>query len=369
MSEQATRTRRPKRGNQFSKLVWVRDARTGERVKVRVTEPTARELDRKVRALQVQSEARKWHKPHRDLLADYLRNEYLPEVSKMSKKGVPLAPTTAAKYRDAVHRICKVIGDVPLDRLHEGHVTRLRDSLSDEGLSGSTVGDILRVLSQAMNRAVARRYIESNPAHADLVTRPKSDPAEFVVVDAALAERIRHAARGLDPWDAAVALALGCGLRREECLGLERRDVDLFDARTVQVRSTVTWAGGKLHRVRETKTDASERVVGLADQAVDALRRHARTQAERLLALGHRVGPEDLVIDAGQGEPFSPPTFSYLWRRFARQHDLRGPTPDGDERFVTYHGLRHGHATLLPDLGRGRLREHAAARAHEHSDA
>ncbi len=83
-----------------------------------------------------------------------------------------------------MHRICKVIGDVPLDRLHEGHVTRLRDSLSDEGLSGSTVGDILRVLSQAMNRAVARRYIESNPADADLVTRPKSDPAEFVVVDA-----------------------------------------------------------------------------------------------------------------------------------------------------------------------------------------
>ncbi len=129
--------------------------------------------------------------------------------------------------------------------------------------------------------------------------------------------------------------------------------MDLFDARTVQVRSTVTWAGGKLHRVRETKTDASERVVGLADQVVDALRRHARTQAERLLALGHRVGPEDLVIDAGQGEPFSPPTFSYLWRRFARQHDLRGPTPDGDERFVTYHGLRHGHATLLLISGVG----------------
>jgi integrase len=58
-------------------------------------------------------------------------------------------------------------------------------------------------------------------------------------------------------------------------------------------------------------------------------------QAERFLAFG--IHPE-LVVCNAIGEPFQPASFSGAWKDFAENHGLRG---------VTFHGLRHGAATLL----------------------
>ena len=66
-----------------------------------------------------------------------------------------------------------------------------------------------------------------------------------------------------------------------------------------------------------------------------ALRRHRAAQAERLLAIG--LQPE-LVVDNGIGGPWLPASFSTGWRRFAATHGFGG---------ITFHGLRHGAATLL----------------------
>jgi integrase len=57
---------------------------------------------------------------------------------------------------------------------------------------------------------------------------------------------ILAAVRGTDPWDVAVALALGVTLRREEVLALRWSDVDL-DAGRLTVERTLTYADGTLH--------------------------------------------------------------------------------------------------------------------------
>ncbi len=59
-----------------------------------------------------------------------------------------------------------------------------------------------------------------------------------------------------------------------------------------------------------------------------------------MLAIGLR--DLELVVDNGLGEPWQPATFSGSWGDWARAHGFNG---------VTFHGLRHGAATLLLAAG------------------
>lgn len=278
----------------------------------------------------------------RQPLERYLREEWLPAVASVSRRGRPLAPTTRRRYEDAMEHVCRLIGRIRLRDLRPVHVERLRDALLAEGrLAPQTVGDVLRVLSQALSRAEARGPIGRNPADARLVNRPAGEPRKLAVITPELGERLLAAVRGEDPWDAAVHLALGLGLRREEVLALRWGDVRLEgDGGTLEVRRTLTYAGRALH-VGPPKSRAGERTLALPAFVARALRRHRAAQAARLLAMGLRVGEDALVVDDGTGGPWSPPSFSTAWRRFSRRRGFD----------VTFHGLRHGAATLLLAAG------------------
>ena len=76
---------------------------------------------------------------------------------------------------------------------------------------------------------------------------------------------------------------------------------------------------------------------GHASLAVSVL----RCRAARLEHAVAGIRPE-LVIDRGDGKPFQPATFSGMWKDFARKHGFEG---------ITFHGLRHGAATLLLAAG------------------
>lgn len=169
-----------------------------------------------------------------------------------------------------------------------------------------------------------------NVASARLVNRPVGEVASFEVIGAAVAGRILDVVHGEDPWDVAVHLALGLGLRREEVLALRWEDVD----DQVHVRRTLTYAQGRLH-FGGPKSSAGKRDLPLPDFVARARRRHRAAQAERLLSIGLQP---DLVVDNGIGEPWLPESFSTGWRRFAEAHGFTG---------ITFHTLRHGAATLL----------------------
>jgi integrase len=160
-----------------------------------------------------------------------------------------------------------------------------------------------------------------------------SAPA-FTTIDRVLGQRILGAVVGIDPWDAAAHLALGLGLRREEILALRWSDV----SDTVKVHRVLTWTEGEYH-VGPPKSEAGEREIPVPAFVATALKRHRAAQAERLLAIG--LQPE-LVVDNGIGGPWMPASFSTGWRRFAKAHGFEG---------ITFHGLRHGAATLLLAAG------------------
>jgi integrase len=284
----------------------------------------------------------------RQRLEHYLTEEWLPAVSAVSKRGQALAPTTIQRYRDACRHASEVIGKVRLDELRPFHIEKVRNRLLERGLAPQTVSDQLRVLSQALNRAEARGLVGRNPAASELVHRPIGERASFAVIDAKLGGEILKAATETDPWDAAVHLALGLGLRREEVLGLRWEDVD--DA--VHVRRTLTAADGVFH-FGPPKSAAGRRDLPMPGFVARALHRHKLEQSERLLGIGIR--PE-LVVCNPIGEPFQPATFSGMWKDWAEAHGFAG---------ITFHGLRHGAATLLLAAG---VPDTVAMRTMGHAD-
>ena len=113
-----------------------------------------------------------------------------------------------------------------------------------------------------------------------------------------------------------------------------------LEARTLRVRRTLTYSGGK-HSLSEPKTKKSRRTVRLTNGAVSALRYHLERQMEEMDRLGSLYQTGGLVLSSKTGGIVN---LSNLRNRsFARLLQRAGLSGRG----VRFHDLRHTCATLL----------------------
>jgi hypothetical protein len=121
-----------------------------------------------------------------------------------------------------------------------------------------------------------------------------------------------------------------------------------FPEHLVDVKKAIAWAREHGHEY-----GADTAWVLLPDFVARALARHRKAQTERLFSRGLR---SELVVSNTIGEPFHPPTFSRMWRDWAKTHGFAG---------IRLHGLRHGAATLLLAAG---VPDTVAMRTMGHAD-
>lgn len=132
-----------------------------------------------------------------------------------------------------------------------------------KGLSAGSRADLFRALKQVLEQAARWDWIEKNPARD--VRNPKPQRAEHQPFESW--EEIQAIADELDPRLRAVPLfAVGTGLRPEEWIALERRDVDR-KAGVVTVDRVYTQ--GRLKQCQ--KTSRQRRRVPLRRRVLDAL--------------------------------------------------------------------------------------------------
>lgn len=138
-----------------------------------------------------------------------------------------------------------------------------------------------------------------------------------------------------------VAVDLATGLRRGELLALPWSNVNL-DAASLRVELSLEETKAGL-RLKEPKTAHGKRTISLPPNAVTALREHKVKQLELRMQLGLGKPADDaLVFCQPDGSPIIPSWLSYTWRNTCLS--LKLPK-------VTFHALRHTHASALIDAG------------------
>jgi integrase len=261
-------------------------------------------------------------------------SEYLERWLSDSVKG-SVRPKTFDSYEWLVRKhIAPALGRVKLKTLTSAHIQGFYRSKLEAGLSPRTVQYLHVVLHRALKQALRWGLVPRNVSEA--VDPPKVRREEIRPLSSDQARRLLEAASG-DRFEALYALAIHCGLRQGELLGLRWEDVDL-EAGTLHVRRTLNLAkdGPKF---TAPKTAKSRRQIRLTAGAVAALRRHHDRQFEestRLTGLWQDYG---LIFATTIGTPINPRNLTV---RSFKPLLKRAGLPD--KRF---HDLRHTCATLL----------------------
>ena len=309
-----------------------RDEATGKRlIHYYSVKGTKQDANQKLTALLKSQDDGAYVAPSKETVGNFVR----ARVTHWEGAG-HISARTAQRYRQLVeNQIVPHIGSKQLRELRPRDIEAWHTSLR-ETVEARTVGHAHRVLSKALKDAVANEELVKNVARAK--TAPKVTTDEMVIVRDVPA-LVAKLPRG--PIYAPAMVALFGGLRLGEVLALRWGRIDL-NGKKLTIEEALEETGQGL-RFKGPKSKAGRRTVTLPDVLVEVLREYRREQLELRLRLGlGKLDDDALLFSSLDGGPLRPTTASQRWARCAE--DLGMPE-------ITYHALRHTHASQLIDAG------------------
>lgn len=249
------------------------------------------------------------------------------------------------------------LGAIKINELRPSHVQKMINEKMEKGnkRTGGPLGPrqveyIYAVLHMALGQAVKNNMIMRNVC--DAVDKPQKVKTEFIPWTTEQTNHFLTSVRDerLFPL---YMIAWGTGLRRSEILGLKWDDINLTKGTLTVRRTLVRVKGDPPYKFGEPKTKKSRRTIPLPDPVVQALKKWKAQQAQEALTWKglHKELPENeippfnplaLVFCNELGCPTNPESIS---RRF-KQDLKKAGLPE-----IRFHDLRHGHATMLLELG------------------
>jgi len=267
-----------------------------------------------------------------DYLTKWLQTAARPRVTERTFEGYKFLHT---RYVEQT-----TLGGMKLSDVRPLNIQRLYAEMQERGLSARTVRYLHAVLTSALKQAVRWGMLARNPAEA--VDLPKQVRKEMQALSPEEAGEFLKAATE-DKWGVLFSFALATGMRPEEYLGLQWKDVDMARG-CVSVRRSLIWREKGGWYFGEPKTAKSRRQIPLPASTLRALAEHRRQQAAERLKAGADYQSHDLVFATPDGGPLAPRN---LKRRHFRPILERAKLP-ADFRL---YDLRHSCATLLLAAG------------------
>lgn len=267
---------------------------------------------------------------------------YVDRYIDAEEKGGRIEPSTVSTYRTVSRHIRSAFSETALKELRPDAVKEWLTSLTDAGLSSSTVTKSLKLLRMVMEDAVNMGALDSNPTRGVKPPKLTKSKPGINALDAAGASSLSAVLENLAPTPATVAamIALNTGLRQGEVCGLQWRDYD-EGAGVLWVRRALGKGKGGEY-VKEPKTGKARDVAitGRLAAFLAGWRAHLRAQ-------GFAAEGAEYVIPNADGGFTQSEYVGKSWRALSRALGLVGT----EGRPVTFHDLRHTWATLAISNG------------------
>lgn len=208
--------------------------------------------------------------------------------------------------------------------------------------------NLIGLTSSILKYALSLRLIRSNPM--DGVIRPKRkkrvDEEKFVApyyTKEELLAFIEITKSYADPLYPIFRILAFTGLRKGELLGLRWKDID-FKNKTLSVKQTLATVENWRLEFQVPKTEKSLRTISLDDETLQVIKRWQLKQKELFLQFGIKAlkNGNQLLFTTEENKPYYLDFINHNLKLIVKEHDLK---------YITPHGFRHTHCSLLFESG------------------
>ncbi len=267
-------------------------------------------------------------------LADYLL-QWLEEEHKHN-----IAHSTYKRYLAlAKFHINPKVGDVELQKLSSNDITQMLTGMRQAGQSPRSQQQARALLSVALRDAEYKGYISINPVNR--VRNPQGKRVEISPLSIEEVRRLLGTYAGTY-LGARLHIALICGLRQGEALGLTWNEVDL-ELKSIKVSRQVQIVNG-MQVFTDLKTEKSSRIIALTEETTAALRSHLSLIEHLKRCTESNWIENNLVFPDAYGNFRSPKTDYAEWKKALKLCGIASKR---------LHDARHTAATLMYSQGVG----------------
>ena len=262
------------------------------------------------------------------------------------------ATTTRERCEDFKERTYEALGDMRMDKIKTIHVQSFINSLTkpgvnkvnpDKGLSRKTIKHYLSFVSSIFDYAIRIEMLTKNPCTN--VKLPPEIHSEKKIYTPEQAEEFVDLLYSEAPlkYQLFSTIAIICGLRRSEIVGLRYCDIDT-DTHTLRIERAANYSRKKKEMyIGNTKTESSARVLKLPQIIIDLFLKYCEQEISQKKFMGIRHTDDDyLFCDTTYTKiMYNGLPYNYL-KKMCKKHNMD---------FYGIHSMRHFVATAMISKG------------------
>lgn len=251
-----------------------------------------------------------------------------------------LRANTECLYLNAYNtHILEYFGGIALNKIDSIDIQKFINNKS-KTLNASTVRQIYSILSSTFNKAIDWKYIKENPCKN--ITLPKIENKNYAELLSAeeISKLMEAIEKEPEMYKVIFSIALFCGLRQGEILGLTIADIDLENNYINVNKQYVSYykSGKFYHEIDKTKTDNSIRKVYMPAAVNKVLEQFIDNKK----VLDINPDKQYLFINPKTKKIYDHNAIYRRFKKMAKAIELNN---------ITFHDLRHLQATMMINSG------------------